>query len=256
MKSFHLFILLLQYILSHSEHDDDGTCKCTGCSIHDCNDALLSCKTLLDGRYISENCITNITSIACYEFQCSDDDDMEDECITWCHTLQCQLHSYTCESNIKKCYHENTLIEYNHTQLSMNDLIQDKQSECYIPHIIQSIGVILTVQCHQHIHTLRLTDNHLVVTSNGYQTAVSLQYGDTVYSYNKQVCSVVSVERETQPQKYFGLNCLQSEVIANGILTSTFEDLHFLPSWYMYIAGNIFGISRASRFGEFISQWY
>ena len=43
---------------------------------------------------------------------------------------------------------------------------------------------------------------------------------------------------------------LSSEVLANGVKTSTFGRLHYLPAAWMAVAGRLLGVDRASRWGE------
>ncbi|KAJ1415190.1 hypothetical protein B484DRAFT_454619 [Ochromonadaceae sp. CCMP2298] len=64
------------------------------------------------------------------------------------------------------------------------------------------------------------------------------------------LCEVLSIQRESSPQRYFGLNCLHSDVQADGIYVSTFGDLHLLPATYMYLAGVVLGVKRASAWGD------
>jgi hypothetical protein len=56
-------------------------------------------------------------------------------------------------------------------------------------------------------------------------------------------CQVVRVEKEKEVQEYFGLNCLNSVVLADGVKTSTFGKLHTLPavwfSWMGRVAGKM-----------------
>ncbi len=48
------------------------------------------------------------------------------------------------------------------------------------------------------------------------------------------------------------MNCLRSEVLADGIKTSTFGKYHFIPAWWMRIVGGVVGPKRASTFGDAI----
>ena len=67
-------------------------------------------------------------------------------------------------------------------------------------------------------------------------------------------CQIVSVTKESHKQQYFGLNCLNSQVLANGLKSSTFEKLHSIPAFWMRIAGRILGIKRASDIGNYIAE--
>ena len=56
-------------------------------------------------------------------------------------------------------------------------------------------------------------------------------------------------------QTYFGLNCLESIVLANGIKTSTFGRFHAVPATWMSWAGRALGADRASRYGDAIAEF-
>lgn len=67
-------------------------------------------------------------------------------------------------------------------------------------------------------------------------------------------CKVARVEQETETQEYFGLNCLNSVVLADGFKTSTFGKLHTLPAmWFSWI-GRAAGIERASQWGDALAN--
>jgi hypothetical protein len=111
----------------------------------------------------------------------------------------------------------------------------ENHAECRIPHKVMSNGVrIETVDG----HVLRLTDDHLVFTSRGLIPAGSIVYGDTLFTSiearidasKKDQSQVSRVTAETN-QLYFGLNCLESIVLANGLKTSTFGKYHAVPAW-------------------------
>ena len=55
-------------------------------------------------------------------------------------------------------------------------------------------------------------------------------------------------------ERFFGLNCLDSVVFANGIKASTFEKLHWLPATWMSVAGRIVGIEHASNIGDYLAS--
>merc|ERR1711991_478256 len=46
-------------------------------------------------------------------------------------------------------------------------------------------------------------------------------------------CRVQKVETDSEVQEFFGLNCLRSTVLASKLKTSTFGNLHTLPSMWM-----------------------
>jgi hypothetical protein len=147
------------------------------------------------------------------------------------------------------------VITYGNEDLSMAQL--EDHSECAIPHIVSTNqGVIITAQCGVATKTLRLTSGHLVYTQRGLQAAKDLTTSDSVFSdlEEQHKCSIVSVERERSSQKYFGLNCHSSQVLASGIKSSTFEKLHSIPSFWMAVMGRIIGIKKASAVGDYIEQ--
>ena len=76
---------------------------------------------------------------------------------------------------------------------------------------------------------------------------------DVVFSdiSSKSSCDVLSVDVSAEVEEYFGLNCYESEVLANGIKTSTFEIMHKLPALWMNYFGGMFGIKPASVVGDF-----
>ena len=126
--------------------------------------------------------------------------------------------------------------------------------ECSIPHVVHAHGVIVTAKCGAAEKTLRLTDGHLVYTQRGLQAAADLKPGqDTVYADLAETtkCQIVSVTKEAQTHDYFGLNCLNSQVLASGLKSSTFEKLHTVPAFWMQVMGRILGIKRASTIGDY-----
>jgi len=150
------------------------------------------------------------------------------------------------------CFHSDTIITYKDQQYTQAQLL--KHPECRIPHIVKTVdGVQIKTDCG---HTLRLTNDHLVFSQDGLVTAVSLKPGSLVFtslSDKSKLCRVTSVVAEAQSQEYFGLNCLESIVLANGLKTSTFGRYHIVPSWWMRIAGRMIGIKRASSIGDRIA---
>ena len=151
------------------------------------------------------------------------------------------------------CFHEDTVITYKSREFSLEHLLNGVEPECHVPHVPKSRGVVVSTTCEK---KLRLTDTHLVATSQGYQLAHTLRRGDVLFAdfEGDEKCNVTNVTKEATIQTYFGLNCVHSEVLANGLLTSTFGDFHTLPSWYMYYAGLALGPQLASRLGNFIAE--
>jgi len=99
----------------------------------------------------------------------------------------------------------------------------------------------------------------LLFTNHGLKPAESLVAGqDTLFAdlAETKSCVVLHIVRQEHehPQQYFGLNCLESEVLANGLKASTFERLHTLPAWWMSAFGRFFGIKHASAIGDFLAE--
>ena len=134
--------------------------------------------------------------------------------------------------------------------------------ECRIPHIIQSKnGVIIETTCSLPSSLpLHLTGDHLVYTErDGLKAAHTVAVGDVLFANVQQtkLCRVTRVTKSGTEQTYFGLNCLKSEVLANGIKTSTFGHYHAAPAAWMRIVGRVFGIERASRWGNSLAElWH
>ncbi len=130
-----------------------------------------------------------------------------------------------------------------------------------IPHIVRSVGVYIVAVCRNgEKRTLRLTSDHLVFTSKGLKPAASVTAHDTLFADLEESasaeCIVSHVERDAQAEIFFGLNCRNSVVLADGLKTSTFGRFHTLPSIYMKWASSIFGIERASRIGDSIAELF
>lgn len=188
------------------------------------------------------------------------------------NTNGCSTASAACSSgdcrNVRSniCFHEATQIEYKGMKASLADFLAKKMPECVVPHIVHAAGVRITVACKSKvIKTLRLTDEHLVFFGRsvgpmsavpvGVKAAAELGPADVVFSdvAEHDFCHVLRVERDA-PGKYFGLNCKESVVLADGIKTSTFGRFHTVPSLYMKYASSIFGIEIASKIGDAMSE--
>jgi len=96
-----------------------------------------------------------------------------------------------------------------------------------------------------------LTDDHLVYAHDGLRAAATIKVGDFLYSdmEEKNTCEVTKVEIEIG-QTYFGLNCEESEVLADGYKTSTFGIFHEVPAAWMKYASKILGVHAASSLGD------
>jgi len=151
------------------------------------------------------------------------------------------------------CFHKDTVVTYEGREMGKSEL--EQHSDCRIPHVVRSRGVVVHTTCAD--KPLRLTADHLVFTAKGTRAASALVAGDVVYGDLEQQrpCTVKSVERESTEQEYFGLNCLRSAVLADKVKTSTFGNMHTLPSLWMSYVGRIFGIARASAWGDVLANW-
>jgi hypothetical protein len=157
-------------------------------------------------------------------------------------------------SSSGSCFHEETIIVYDSEAMSLEQL--KTHADCVVPHTVTALGHIITAQCGGVTKTLRLTSGHLVYTQRGLLAARDISEMDTVFSDLKEqhACKVLNIECEKSAQQYFGLNCINSQVLASGIKASTFEKLHSVPSLWMAIMGRVFGIGRASKYGDYILQ--
>jgi len=152
------------------------------------------------------------------------------------------------------CFHVDTVIDYKGVEYSYEDLMAGKEPECSVPHSPSSRGVIISTSCGR---TARVTDTHLMATTEGFQLAYTLKAGDVLFGdYHQEQCTILSVKKEDTVQQYFGLNCVHSEVLASGLRASTFGDFHALPSWYMTYVGGLVGSKTASALGTYIAEWY
>jgi len=151
------------------------------------------------------------------------------------------------------CFHKDTVVSYNGRAHTLADFTKD-HSECRIPHIVKSRGVIVHSTCAS--KPLRLTNEHLVFSARGLVAAEDLKHGDVVFHdvAQSRPCQVVRVEKEKEVQEYFGLNCLNSVVLADGVKTSTFGKLHTLPAVWFSWMGRVAGIERATRWGDALAQ--
>jgi len=158
---------------------------------------------------------------------------------------------FFCGSTGATCFHENTQITYKGQKYSRKTL-GDLKGECVIPHDVTSSGVAIHTDCAT--KPLQLTPDHLVYTTRGLIQASEVVVGDQVYSNleRTQKCAVKAVTHETG--SYFGLNCKDSVVLADGIATSTFGRYHKIPSVWMHYASALIGVERASAVGDVIAQ--
>jgi hypothetical protein len=160
-------------------------------------------------------------------------------------------NSGDCTGSSTTCFHESTMVTYNGQTLSLAQIqaSSNDRLDCKVPHIVRARGVIIETSCNR---ALRLTSDHLVYSSKGLMAASSLITGDVLFSDLDQLhpCKVIRISNEQNDQTYFGLNCAESIVLANGIKTSTFGKYHTIPAFWMKYASKIFGIERASSIGD------
>lgn len=184
------------------------------------------------------------------------DDVLNDDFAIELKSQEIYCHANSGSEDDAICFHIDTIINYKGTEYTYEELMDGQEPECSVPHSPTSKGVVISTSCSK---TLRVTDTHLIATSKGFKLAYSLKPGDIVFSgfHNTEQCEVISVEKESVAQQYFGLNCVHSEVLASGIRSSTFGDFHTIPSWYMHYIGSLAGVDYASRLGDFIvAEWY
>ena len=168
--------------------------------------------------------------------------------------LQADVKAADAKVKKAKCFHVESTIDYKGVEYTYEELKAGKEPECTVPHTPFSKGVVISTSCDK---TVRVTDTHLMSTTKGFQLAYSLKSGDVLFGdYDKEMCIVQAVEKETITQQYFGLNCVHSEVLASGLRASTFGDFHTLPSWYMTYVGGLVGLETASFLGEYIAEWF
>lgn len=211
----------------------------------DCDEGEKTCKEF-EGE---SGCVSGATDWVCeLEGDCSDSD-----CEKICEDSSC--YAASCDISDDVCFHQSSEITYKNKVYTFSELLDGLEPECVVPHTPLSIGVRVSTSCGR---TFRVTETHLVATPHGYQPAHNLAKGDTVYGGygGGKECTVVSIEKDTIPESYFGLNCVQSVVLVNGIRASTFGDFHFMPAFYMRYVGSILGIRIASWTGDYLAQGY
>jgi hypothetical protein len=205
-----------------------------------------SCYGWMDGLNLRIDCFTNSASATPRleaVYSCSGVCSNPTTLATSTTLSQSTTTPTTSPSNV--CFHESTLITYKGKEYSMKEL----SGECRVPHVIKSTdGVIIKTSC----SSLQLTSDHLVFTGSGLKSAGAIIKGDILFADTEErmPCKVISVTKSSKEQTYFGVNCLESTVLANGIKTSTFGKYHTIPAFWMKYASKIFGIERASSIGD------
>lgn len=164
------------------------------------------------------------------------------------------------------CFHHTTIITYNNIRYTMDNFLGGKVKDCVIPHVIESIGMTITisyknVKSEEQTMYLMLTPEHLVWsnTNNGFTKAGYLTIGDTVIingdGDKNNIGTIKNLAMHNTPGKYFGLNCINSQVFANDIYVSTFGYTHAIPSLWMKYIGQYYGIQQASKWGDTIVNY-
>jgi len=160
-------------------------------------------------------------------------------------------------TGILACFHIDSMISYKGgAPISMDALEARSIPECLVPHTITANGVRVYTDCSE--TPLRLSNEHLVFSlTHGLVQAHRLSVGDIVYGNVEEtkLCKVLSVTSELN-QKYKGLNCRESVVLANGVKCSTFEAQHIIPSLWMKYVPSVLGLERASRVGEILTNFF
>jgi len=150
------------------------------------------------------------------------------------------------------CFHSSSLITYDGSEYSLASFLAGNNPACVVPHVVHTHGVAISTDCVD-AATLRLTRDHLVWTQRGYERAGALIEGDVLYSDEHGACAVRSVRLEYD-QEYFGLNCEESEVLANGYRVSTFGHYHSIPAMWMKWMSKVIGVESASALGDVIAH--
>lgn len=152
-----------------------------------------------------------------------------------------------------QCFHSSTAITRYDGSIHGTQRLADffNHEFCRIPHIVRSDGLSISTSCGE---KLRVTPEHLVFTSRGLIEAADINLNDFLQSRD-QMCRVILIHVE-KDQEYFGLNCVNSVVYANGYKVSTFGHMHIIPAFYMNIVSLIFGVEKASRWGNMIAEYY
>lgn len=166
-------------------------------------------------------------------------------------------------SSSNVCYHHSSNLQFTPESASFTlDLLQkfpQSYKDCRIAHTVQSKGIEVFFE---EGLSLKVTKNHLVAYRkeysrvNLYVRAIELKKTHRVVCQSqKGWCTVKKIVKNDQVETYFGLNCIDSVLFSDGILTSTFENYHYFPSAWMKIVGSLFGIQKASRWGDSIVEW-
>jgi sugar lactone lactonase YvrE len=164
------------------------------------------------------------------------------------------------------CFHVSTTITYKNKSYSIDELADGKEAECRIPHIVRSkTGIELEFSCFfDRKVKLILTADHLLqigTESNlDFVSAEDAQVGQAFPSMTAagivQTCILRKKTSLSKTERFFGLNCRESTVYANTIHVSTFGKYHTVPSLWMSTVGYVFGIDKASTWGDAIASLF
>jgi len=151
-----------------------------------------------------------------------------------------------------KCFHTESTITIGDKPYSYEDL-KKEDSPCAIPHEFKANGLKIATTCPG---VLRVTSEHLVMTSNGWKMAGELREGDKLFSKvhsENADCTITDISSDVGGQ-YFGLNCESSHVGSDGYWVSTFGYTHNIPAAWMNVVSKLFGVKFASNLGDKISH--
>lgn len=157
-------------------------------------------------------------------------------------------------SNFLLCFHEESLVSYKGRPAQpMTRFAQGAEAECVVPHTFQADGVRVDTDCAA--TPLRLSKEHLVFAAAGLVQAHTLRAGDKLWRDVAQTaqCSVLRVSADPG-QRYMGLNCYESVVVADGVLVSTFESQHTVAALWMKYMPTLLGLRGASKVGEVLTN--
>lgn len=174
-------------------------------------------------------------------------------CVTGNPTTSFPILSYkfTCTSSSGTvCFHKDTMIEYESENFYVENIPEKLHDECVSPHTVKSDGVVIYSGCGT--KPLRLTKDHLVFTERGLIAAENVNTKDFLIGNGKN-CQVIKIEEEKN-QMYYGLNCKESIVYAEGVKCSTFGKMHIFPSFWMKWMSKLVGIKTASKIGDFFAN--
>lgn len=140
----------------------------------------------------------------------------------------------------------------------MKQLLSKEVNDCRVPHVVESSrGIRIHCSYGDAEKRVLVTREHLIMVKNtGYKKAEHVNENDILFAdfEERKECRVTKVDQVLSHEKYFGLNCLESEVLANEIKCSTFGNVHSIPSYWMKIIGNAIGVDKASKIGDLLAQ--